>query len=90
MRPMGWMAIGIALLWLAGCAPAEKMTPPAPAPAAPSNPPPAPAAAEKSTARQAVEGFTGKTTVDAGQRTINRVKAIEEKRRKDAEEMPPY
>ncbi len=85
MRTIG--CIAIALLGLAGCAPVEKMTAPAPAV---SNPPPVPAAQEKSTARQVVEGFTGKTAVDAGQRTMNRVKAIDAQRRQDAEEMPPY
>ena len=86
MKNIVGIGIGIALLWLAGCAPAEKMITPAVA----SNAPPAQPAEEKSTARQAIEGFTGKTAVDTGQRTKVRIKAIEEQRRKNAEEMPPY
>ncbi len=77
------LSIGVAAFWLLGCAPAEKMTAPA-APAAPSN-----AAPEKSTARQAIEGFTGKTAVDAGQRTKARIQEINEQRRKNFEEIPP-
>lgn len=80
--------MGIAALWLAGCAPAEKMTAPAPVTNAPPAQTAPQAAPEKSTARQAVEGFTGKTAVDAGQRTKGRVKAIDAQRRKDAEEIP--
>jgi hypothetical protein len=41
---------------------------------------------EKSTARQAVEGFTGKTAVDAGQRTKETIKAVNETRRESFEE----
>ena len=70
------LSIGAAALWLVGCAPAEKMI-------APSN-----AVPEKSNASQAVEGFTGKTAVDAGQRTKSRVQIINEQQRKKLEEMP--
>ncbi|MBU4199871.1 MAG: hypothetical protein KKE37_04960 [Verrucomicrobia bacterium] len=78
-------SIGIALLWLAGCAPVEKMTAPAPQPAAPSNT----AVQEKSVARQAIEGFTGKTAVDAGQRTKAKIMDINEQRRSNFKEIPP-
>jgi len=83
MKKIG--SIGIALLWLAGCAPVDKMTAPAPQPAAPS--PAAPQ--EKSVARQAIEGFTGKTAVDAGQRTKLKIKDINKQRRANFEEIPP-
>ena len=72
-----WL-IGIAAVWLVGCAPVEKMT-------APSNAAPP----EKSVARQAIEGFTGKTSVDAGERTKAKIKAIETQRRQNFEEIPP-
>jgi hypothetical protein len=72
-----WL-IGIAAIWLAGCAPADKMT-------APSNAAPP----EKSIARQAVEGFTGKTSVDAGERTKAKIKAIETQRQQNFEEISP-
>ncbi len=86
MTRIVYLGIGITLIWMAGCAPVEKMTI---SPAA-SNAPPAQPAEEKSTARQAIEGFTGKTAVDAGQRTKARIQAIEDKRRQDADEMPPF
>lgn len=79
-----WL-IGIAALGLAGCAPAEKMTAPAGQPPAPSNAAPP----EKSVARQAIEGFTGKTAVDVGQRTKAKVKDINTQRRQNFEEIPP-
>ena len=87
MKRMG--SIGIALLWLAGCAPANKMTEPA-KPAAAAQPAPASNAApqEQSVARQAIEGFTGKTAVDAGQRTKARIKDIDEQHKKNLEEIP--
>lgn len=44
---------------------------------------------EKSTARQAIEGFTGKTAVDTSQRTKTKVKNINEQRQKNFEEIPP-
>lgn len=44
---------------------------------------------EKSVARQAIEGFTGKTAVDAGERTKAKVKAINTQRRQNFEEIPP-
>jgi hypothetical protein len=75
--------IGIAAVWLAGCAPTDKMTP--------ANQPPAVSNAapkEKSTARQAIEGFTGKTAVDAGQRTKAKIKAINTQRQKNFDEIP--
>ncbi|MFA5043770.1 MAG: hypothetical protein WC381_09570 [Kiritimatiellia bacterium] len=79
-----WL-IGLTALWLAGCAPADKKAAPAGQPPAQSNAAPP----GKSTARQAVEGFTGKTSVDAGERTKAGIKAIETQRRKNFEEIPP-
>ena len=66
--------IGLAALWMVGCAPAGK--PDAPAGTAP----------EKSTARQALEGFTGKTAVDAGQRTKEKIDDINKTRKEGFEE----
>lgn len=66
--------IGVAALWMVGCAPADK--PGTPAGTAP----------EKSTARQALEGFTGKTAVDAGLRTKDKIKAVNETREEGFEE----
>ena len=83
MKPT-WL-IGIAAIWVAGCAPADKMTMPTGQPPALSNA----AAPEKSVARQAIEGFTGKTSVDAGQRTKAKVKDINTQRRDNFEEIPP-
>ena len=82
------LSIGAAALWLAGCAPVEKMTAPAEPTAPVALTAPSNAAPEKSTASQAVEGFTGKTAVDAGQRTKSRVQIINEQQRKKLEEMP--
>jgi len=65
--------------------PVEKSVAPAPQTPAPSNAVPQ----EKSVARQAIEGFTGKTAVDAGQRTKAKIKVINEQRRNNFEEMPP-
>jgi len=83
MKPI-WL-IGLAALWLGGCAPAEKMTEKAGQPPALSNAAPP----EKSVARQAIEGFTGKTSVDAGERTKAKVKDINARRRQNFEEIPP-
>ena len=83
MNPI-WL-IGIAAVWMAGCAPVEKMTGTAALPPAASNAAPP----EKSVARQAVEGFTGKTSVDAGERTKAKIKNINTQRRQDFEEIPP-
>lgn len=83
MNPI-WL-IGFVALWLAGCAPADKKAATAEQSPAQSNAAPP----EKSTARQAVEGFTGKTSVDAGERTKAKIKAIETQRRKNFEEIPP-
>lgn len=83
MNPI-WL-IGIAALWMAGCAPAEKMTGTSEQPPALSNAAPP----EKSVARQAIEGFTGKTAVDAGERTKAKIKAINTQRRQNFEEIPP-
>jgi hypothetical protein len=85
--------IGITLLWLAGCAPVEKMTEPAkPAAAAKpvpvSNAAPAQPTTEPSVARQAINGFTGKTAVDNFQRTKDRIKAIDAQNKKNYEEIP--
>lgn len=79
-----WL-IGIAAVWLAGCAPADKMTAPAGQPPVISNAAPP----EKSVARQAIEGFTGKTAVDAGERTKAKIKAIETQRQQNFEEIAP-
>ncbi len=79
-----WL-IGIAALWLAGCAPAEKMTGSAGQSPAQSNAVPV----EKTVARQAVEGFTGKTAVDAGERTKKKIQAIKAQRQENFEEIQP-
>lgn len=65
--------------------PVDKSVAPVPQPAAPSNTAPP----EKSVARQAIEGFTGKTAVDTGQRTKARIEDINKQRRSNFEEMPP-
>jgi hypothetical protein len=67
------------LIALAGCgkAPASK----------PENVPPAPS--EKSTFQTAVDGFTGKTAVDAGQRAKDQIKAASAARNKNMEEIGP-
>ena len=83
MKPI-WL-IGLAAIWLAGCAPADKMTAPTRQPPAPSNAAPP----EKSVPRQAVEGFTGKTSVDVGERTKAKIKAFETQRQQNFEEIPP-
>jgi hypothetical protein len=80
-----FLLIEFAAIWMAGCAPAEKMTAPAGQPPAPSNA----ALPEKSVAHQAIEGFTGKTAVDAGQRTKAKIKAIEIQCQQNFEEIPP-
>lgn len=83
MNPI-WL-MGITAIWVAGCAPADKKAvtdgkPPALSNAAPS---------EKSVARQAIEGFSGKTAVDVGQRTKAKIKDINTQRRQNFEEIPP-
>jgi len=83
MNPI-WL-IAFAALWVVGCAPVEKMTAPAGQPPALSNAAPP----EKSVARQAIEGFTGKTAVDAGERTKAKIKGINTQRRQNFEEIPP-
>jgi PBP1b-binding outer membrane lipoprotein LpoB len=83
MKPI--FLIGLAALWLAGCAPADKKETPPAQPPAQSNAAPQ----EKSVTRQAVEGFTGKTSVDAGQRTKAKIKAIEKQRQENFEGIPP-
>ncbi|MBU0714528.1 MAG: hypothetical protein KJ964_04145 [Verrucomicrobia bacterium] len=79
-----WL-IGFAAIWVTGCAPADKMTVTAGQPPPQSNAAPS----EKSVARQAIEGFTGKTSVDAGQRTKAKIKDINKQRRQNFEEIPP-
>lgn len=79
-----WL-IGIAAIWLAGCAPAEKNAAPTGQSSSASNA----AAPEKSVTRQAINGFTGKTSVDAGQRTKAKIKDINAQRRQNFEEIPP-
>ena len=49
--------------------------------AAGSNPPPA-----RSTVSDAIDGFTGKYAVDAGQRAKAKIQAIDKQRQKDIEE----
>ena len=70
MNPI-WL-IGIAAIVVAGCAPAEKKAMPAAQPPAQSNAAPS----EKSAPRQAIEGLTGKTAVDVGERTKAKIKDI--------------
>lgn len=67
------------LIALAGCgkAPASKPV------SGPSSPP------EKGTFQTAVDGFTGKTAVDAGQRARDQVKAASATRNKNMEEIGP-
>ena len=72
-----WL-IGITAIWVAGCAPADKMTEKA-----------TPSPVDKPVARQAVEGFTGKTAVDAGERAKAKIKGINTQRRQNFEEIPP-
>lgn len=79
-----WL-IGFAAIWMAGCAPADKMAAPTGQPPAQSNAMPP----EKSVARQAIEGFTGKTAVDTGERTKAKIKDINAQRRQNFEEIPP-
>ncbi|MBM4162861.1 MAG: hypothetical protein FJ222_00205 [Lentisphaerae bacterium] len=65
---------GMTALGLAGCTPAERTAfPTATAP-------------EKSTVNQVIEGFTGKTSVDAGQRAKAQIKDINETRKESFEE----
>ena len=75
MNPI-WLIV-LAAIWVAGCMPAEKK-----ALTAGQSP-------EKSVARQAIEGFTGKTAVDSGERTKAKIKAINTQRRQNFEEIPP-
>ena len=67
------IGIGLAAACLTGCEPPGRKE------AAPE------AARDPSTARQAVEGFTGKTAVDAGQRTKERIKVINQTRQEQFE-----
>jgi hypothetical protein len=55
---------GLVALGLSGCTPPKDTTVPAAA------------TPEKSTANQVIEGFTGKTSVDAGQRAKAQIKEI--------------
>lgn len=80
---MKWLWIGVVALVLAGCGQPDKPVEATPS-ATPSNVVP-----EKSVARQAIEGFTGKTAVDAGQRAKEKIKKINETRRQNFEEIPP-
>lgn len=72
MNPI-WL-IGFVAIWLAGCAPAEKMTSPIPA---------------KTLPHQVVEGFSGKTAVDTGARAKAKIEAIKAQRQENIEEIPP-
>ena len=83
MNPI-WLIVLVAI-WLVGCAPADKMVGMTGQPPVPSNAVPP----EKSVARQAIEGFTGKTAVDSGERTKAKIKAINTQRRQNFEEIPP-
>ncbi len=51
----------------------------------PVTPPPQAKVEEKSTAQTAIEGFTGKTAVDAGTRARDQIKVINEKKNQDME-----
>lgn len=77
-----WL-IGFATIGMAGCAPVDKTAVPTGQPPAQSN------ATERPVARQAVEGFTGKTAVDSGERTKAKIKDINAQRRQNFEEIPP-
>ena len=69
-----------------GCGKKETLTPPAtstPVAAAPAAPAATP---EKSTMATAIDGFTGKTSVDAGMRAKAQIKAASEKEKRDRDE----
>ena len=77
---MKWLGIAcVGALALTGCGEAAK--PEAGATATASNVPPA-----KSTMSEAIDGFTGKTAVDAGLRAKAKIQKIDAERRKDAAE----
>ncbi|NLL84806.1 MAG: hypothetical protein GX230_11295 [Lentisphaerae bacterium] len=65
----GLIATASAVLTLCGCSPAQKEELPETKPAAPT------------TSQQALEGFTGKTAVDAGLRAKKQIEAIDTMRR---------
>lgn len=67
------LGIGMVAACLAGCTPAAKKKPSTTA------------TNEPSVARQALEGFTGKTTVDAGQRTKKQIQEINKARQEQFE-----
>jgi hypothetical protein len=69
------------IMALAGCGKPAATTPAA-------APPPAatPVPAEKGTIQTAVEGFTGKTSVDAGMRARDQIKAASETRNRNLED----
>lgn len=70
------------IMALAGCGKPE-----APAPAAVQPRSEAPAPAEKGTIQTAVEGFTGKTAVDAGMRARDQIKKASETHNRNLEEV---
>ncbi len=53
----------------------------------PGTPPPQTKVEEKSTAQTPIEGFTGKTAVDAGMRARDQIKVINEKKKEQQEGM---
>jgi hypothetical protein len=75
-RIIGRFALPL-LIALAGCGKDPEAKPKA----TPTTPP------EKSTLQTAVDGFTGKTAVDAGQRAKEQIKAASAARNKNMEEM---
>lgn len=79
MRMGTFLAAGLTVLCL-GCSqqPAAKPAGSAPATNAP---------AAQSTAREVIEGFTGKTAVDAGQRAKAKLKAVDAQRQQDMNEV---
>lgn len=80
MKTIGFACCALTLtLALTGCGKQET-----PAPAKP--PVATPAPAEKGTIQTAVEGFTGKTAVDAGVRARDQIKAASETRSRNMED----
>lgn len=76
INPLYLLALPI-VMTLAGCGKEPQ----------PGTPPPQTKASEKSTAQTAIEGFTGKTAIDAGTRARDQIKVIQEKKKEDMEEL---
>lgn len=85
MKTIGFARCAVITMTLAltGCG---KQEPPAPATPPAATPVAAPAPAEKGTIQTAVEGFTGKTAVDAGVRARDQIKAASETRNRNMED----